>query len=58
MLSKYDGGVDYKATVTFKMSPDEKVQMMFRNDNTDGKFVTQSEYDRLIRRKKLKKIIK
>ena len=32
------------------------IEMKIRNENTDDKFMTQKEYDRLIRRKKLNKI--
>lgn len=33
-----------------------KVEQKIRNEHTDGKFVTQVEYNRIIRRKKLKQI--
>lgn len=33
-----------------------KIESKFRNEHTDGKFVTQEEYNRIIRRKKLKQI--
>jgi len=47
----------YESEITFKLNS-MYVSMKFRNKNTDGKFVTQPEYDRLIRLKKLKKILK
>lgn len=49
--------MEYNSCGMIKLSLETKtVEMKFRNEDTDGKFVTQKEYDRLIRRKKLNKI--
>lgn len=49
--------VEYESSALIHLSMTSvNVQMKFRNENTDGKFMTNAEYIRHIRIKKLKEI--
>lgn len=49
-------GIDFPSSILYNLGSGKIVEPKIRNEHTDGKFVTYSEYDRIIRRKKLEKI--